>query len=134
MAIVLFLVVATMTLYSIMIVKDGTYEIGDIIVLFLPFMIIVGIASLILSRYKDVKKGIPLEDERSKKVMDMASSRAFYISMYWLLFISFFEDFFAGIAGLEKLDASQTVGGGIMGMAVAFIIFWIYYDRKGNLV
>jgi uncharacterized membrane protein len=134
MFIVLFLVVTTMILYSIMTVKNGAYSVGDVIAIILPFLIIVFMSILILSRYKDVKKGLPLEDERSKKVMNMASSRAFYVSLYWLLFISFFEDFFAGIAGLEKLDASQTVGGGIMGMAVLFIIFWFYYDRKGNLV
>ena len=120
--------------FAIMVVQSDGYSIGNIMAVIAPFLIMIFISFFVLRRYKDVKKGLPLDDERSKKVMTMASSRAFYVSLYWLLAISMLEEFFANIVGLEHLSASQTVGGGILGMAMAFIIFWIYYDRKGNLM
>lgn len=95
--------------------------------------ILIACLVIFISRYKDVKKGIPLEDERSKQVLNMAASRAFYVTLYWLLAISTFEKFFAGLAGLDHLTASQVTGGGIMGMAIAFLGFWLYYNKKGNI-
>ena len=86
----------------------------------------------LLRRYKDIKQGEPLEDERSKQVMLMAAARAFMITMYWLLSISIFEGFWADLLfNTDKLDAGQAVGGGITGMAVIFFICWVYYNRKG---
>ena len=76
-----------------------------------------------------------MEDERSKKVVMQASAASFQFSLYWLLAISWFEPFFARVLfGVEKLDASQTVGGAIAGMAIFFFIFWFYYDKKGKLI
>jgi hypothetical protein len=91
-------------------------------------------AFFILRRYKDIKQGMPFEDERSKKVMTSAAAHSFFISLYWLLIISMFESFFAKMFGTEKLDASQTVGGGIAGMAIIFLICWFYYEKKGKLI
>jgi len=86
-----------------------------------------------LIRWKDVKKGMPLEDERSKKVLLYASSRSFYLTLYWLLALSIFEKFFAGLFGAETLTAGHTVGGGIFGMTIFFMVFWFYYNKKANL-
>lgn len=75
-----------------------------------------------------------MEDERSKKVVTMAAAKAFYVSVYWLLAISIFEVFFAGIVGQETLDTGQTVGGGIAGMTLIFIAFWFHYNRRSDLI
>lgn len=99
----------------------------------LVFAILVFSFIIFIKRFKEIKKGLPLEDERSKKVLNLASSRAFYFTLYWLLAISTFEKFFAELAGLEHLTASQTTGGGILGMALAFLGFWIYYNHKANI-
>jgi magnesium-transporting ATPase (P-type) len=121
-------------LYGYIMFDQGDANWANVMILAVPFIIIVFMAFFVLRRYKDVKKGMPLEDERSKKVMTLAAARAFYVSLYWLLFISWFESLFAKLFGLDNLTASQTVGGGIAGMALLFFIFWIYYDRKGKLV
>ena len=107
----------------------------DIIFMAIPLIIIVFMVFFIVRRYRDIKSGMPLEDERSRKVVTMAAAKSFYVSLYWLLAISWFNDLFAEkIFGLDQLTASQTVGGGIAGMALLFFGFWIYYDRKGKLV
>lgn len=113
---------------------DEGFNVGDIIALAIPLIIIVFMIFFIIRRYKDVKAGMPLEDERSKKVVTMAAAKSFYVSLYWLLAISWFDSLFAKMFGAEQLTASQTTGGGIAGMALLFFGFWFYYDRKGKLI
>lgn len=112
---------------------QGEMDRGSIISMVVPLLLVVFMSFVIYRRFKDVKQGMPLEDERSRKVMTIAGAKSFFITLYWLLAISMFEDFFAGVAGLENLDAGQTVGLGISGMAVLFFVTWLYYNKKGKL-
>ena len=134
-AVLTLIILGSIALYGLMIIPEKELNAGDMLGIFIPLLLVVFMTFLILRRYRDIKQGMPLEDERSRKVIIQAAAKSFYVSLYWLLCISFFESFFANkLFGLEHLDAGQTVGGGIAGMAVAFSIFWIYYDRKGKLI
>jgi hypothetical protein len=77
-----------------------------------------------LSQLKSEKRGEPVEDELSKKIMQKASSLSFYISICFWLAVGYFSD---------KTDlASHTlIGAGILGMAVIFFICWIIIRFKG---
>jgi len=131
--IITILLLATILLYGAQVIKLGKVNLGNSIAFVIPLMTVVFMAFFITRRYRDIKQGIPFEDERSRKVMTKAAATTFYVSLYWLLLISFFESSFARMFGVEHLDANQTVGGGIAGMAIFFFVFWIYYDRKGKL-
>ena len=74
---------------------------------------------------KDMRGGFPLHDERSKKVLEKASSKAFYVSLYILLGIGFLSDDL-----LKFRDVSQATGLAVGVMAVLLAIFWAYYNRK----
>lgn len=128
------LVLLTSLLYGYEITSNNKINLGASIAFVIPLIAIVFMVFFIRNRYKDVKEGMPLEDERSRKVMNRAAAMTFYVSLYWLLFISYFEEFFARMAGIEKLDAGQTVGIGIAGMTITFIIAWLYYNKKGRLL
>jgi len=132
MAILAVLVLCTAILYFISRKETNS---GALVPFLIPVIVVVFMIFFITRRYKDVKEGMPMEDERSKKVVMQASAASFQFSLYWLLAISWFEPFFARtLFGVEKLDAGQTVGGAIAGMAIFFFIFWFYYDKKGKLI
>lgn len=124
----------TTVLYVITSISKGGVNTGNLFSFAVP-LIGVAFGIFFISRgYKDVKLGVPLEDERSKKVLTQAAARTFYFSLYWLLAISWFEPYFAkSLFGTEKLDASQIVGGAIGGMTIFFIISWLYNNKKGQL-
>lgn len=111
----------------------GDLGAGEVFTILLPLTIVLFMIVFITKRYKDVKAGMPLEDERSKRVMTKAAAVSFYATLYWLLFISWFEEPIARLVDLERLDAGQTVGGAILGMAITFAISWAYYHNKGKL-
>jgi Zn-dependent protease with chaperone function len=126
------MVLGTTLLYGAEVVLKDKIDPGSIIALLILIMVILFMVFFIRRQFVDVKQGVPFEDERSRKVMNKAAAMTFYFSLYWLLFVSFFESFFAKISDVEKLDAGQTVGIGIGGMAIAFFVFWLYYNRKAE--
>jgi uncharacterized membrane protein len=72
----------------------------------------------------DMRKGFPLRDERSRKVLEMASSKAFYATLYLLLGIGLLSDV------IPFRDVSQATGAAVGFMAILFAVFWVYYNRK----
>lgn len=94
--------------------------IGFVIVLIVVvFGLLVGIKQVISAR-----KGEPIKDELSKKVMQKASSLSFYVSLYLWLIISNFSD-------KLNLDSQRIIGMGILGMALTFAICWLVINFTG---
>jgi O-antigen/teichoic acid export membrane protein len=77
-----------------------------------------------ISRMKSERRGEPAEDEMSKKIMRKASSYAFFISIYMWLALMYFSD-------RIKLETHTQIGGGIMGMAVIFLLCWVFIKLRG---
>ena len=103
---------------------------GDVTGGIMGILIAVVILGFAVSVYKrgnrSLKRGMPLEDERSKKVIRKASSLAFYVTLYLLLAIGFLSD-----SVLKFVDVSRAMSVAVGGMAFLFVVFWIYYNRKG---
>lgn len=95
---------------------------------FIAIIILIFAISVYIRGNKDLKRGLPLKDERSRKVVEKASLKAFLVSIYLLLAI--------GILSEEVItfrDVSQATGITVGIMAVLFAVFWIYYNRKGDV-
>jgi len=78
--------------------------------------------------YYDVKKGYPLRDERSNKVLMVAFAKAFIFSIWWLLILSWLSEDL-----IKFRDASQALGVGILGMAIIFGLSWLYFNSKEDI-
>ena len=88
------------------------------------FLLIVFATFIVYNRLNSIKKALPAEDELSKKIMEKAASKAFYISLYFWLGIMYI--------GNEKIDDPEKLfGAGILGMALIFAISWLYFKFKG---
>ena len=82
-------------------------------------LVLVGFAVYLgVSRLRSRLLREPAEDELSRKVMTQASSFAYYISIYLWLFVMYISD-------RTSLEAHSLVGGGILGMAVVFLLCWL---------
>lgn len=119
------LVIATSTLFAV-----TTFSKGDIGGGILGVIIAITILALAIFVYKrgnrDLKESYPLQDERSKRVMQKAMSMSFLVSLYLLLAIGFLSEDI-----IHFRDVSQATSAAVGGMAILFLIFWIYYNRKG---
>ena len=89
-------------------------------------LIILGFFIFIFRRSnKSIKRGYPLKDERSNKITQKAMSMSFLVSLYLLLAIGFLSEDL-----IKFRDVSQATGVTVGGMAILFLIFWVYYSKK----
>jgi len=99
----------------------------ELIILPIPMIfIVITTIIVVMMNYKNIKRGLPMKDEMSRKAEFKAGAYAFYLGIYLLLALGMFGDNY-----FER--PSQATGAGILGMAIIFFIFWIYFNKKGNI-
>ena len=84
----------------------------SIVTIFVGFAIFIG-----FDRIRSIKSKEPCEDELSKKIMTKASSLAFYISVFFWVFLMF-------ISSSTTMETHSLIGTGIMGMSLIFFLSW----------
>jgi Kef-type K+ transport system membrane component KefB len=75
-------------------------------------------------RFSSVRRGEPVEDEMSKRVMQKASSLSYFISLYLWVFVIYIND-------RVDVDTEVLIGSGILGMSVIFVISWLIIYLRG---
>lgn len=117
-------VIITASIYSINSFVSGEIS-GGVLGIIIAIIIIVFAIIMLKRRNRDLKNGLPLQDERSKRVIEKATSTAFLVSLYVLLGIGFLSD---DIIKFRDISQATSVIVGIM--ALLFLIFWAYYNRR----
>ncbi len=74
----------------------------------------------------DIGAGIPIKDERSKRVMEKAAASSFLFMIYFLLSLGVY-DYMDGIEIIPR----HTSAAGILGGAAFLFIMWGYYNWRG---
>jgi hypothetical protein len=98
------------------------------------FVIIIALAAIALfmaaRNRREIRSGFPLKDERTILLGMRAGNRAFYVSMYLVLFMAFafaaFEDQGVVISNAELLFVLVALMGSV------HIVLTAYYNRKGR--
>ena len=74
--------------------------------------------------YNDLKLGMPIRDERTKKVRMYAAGYAYFISLYiWLMLLMFHK----------YLDYDDALILGLLGMALSFSLTWYLVSRSKGI-
>jgi peptidoglycan/LPS O-acetylase OafA/YrhL len=96
-------------------------------------IIVVILAVIFIGKYlkttKDAKKGLTIEDERSRKVLLLTGAKAFQISM-WYLFVLIWV---SGVLDIITLNASTALASAMVGMAIIFGITWLWANKQEDL-
>ena len=95
-------------------------------IIFVAAIVILFIVSIFFSikRLKNRKQGLPEEDELSKKIMNKAGAKSFFVSLFlWLALLY--------IHNHTTVDTEILFGYGIIGMAFIFITFTIIFNIRG---
>lgn len=90
-----------------------------VITLIVGFAVFVG-----FKRLRSEKRGEPVEDELSKKILQKTAAISYYISLYIWVFLIFLKD-------RVKFETEELLGTGILAMAVTFGIAWLILNFKG---
>ena len=122
------LLLSTFILFAITVFREGQI-IEAAMALIVGIVVLGALVIFLKNQYTSVKKGFPLHDERSNKVMVLAGNKAFLISIWWILFIGWASS----NEWIQLRDISQATGVGILGMAVIFGLCALYYSKRSNL-
>jgi peptidoglycan/LPS O-acetylase OafA/YrhL len=90
-----------------------------IIIILVGFALYVGFRRLASER-----RGEPVEDELSKKILQKAASWSYYFSLYMWVAMIYIKD-------RVKMDTEEILGTGILVMALAFGVFWTIFYLTG---
>jgi peptidoglycan/LPS O-acetylase OafA/YrhL len=102
----------------------GTFKPYDLVQFGIIGMVIVFAIFVGFKRLRSARRGEPVEDEMSKKVMLRAAAFSYYISLYLWVAILFIKD-------RVNLDTEELIGAGILGMAVSLGACWLYFNFRG---
>lgn len=114
----------TITLFLIVILgffvfgKENGFNSLELVILFLVIALGGVFVFLEIKKSKEIKEGIPVEDELSNRIKYKSGHYSFLISMYMWLFIFLFRDKFP--------NTEVMLGGGIMLSAlISFIVKFV---------
>jgi hypothetical protein len=101
-------ILITLTILGFIVVVRGPELFGGLELFILVLIIILGIVAFVnaLKRDRDIKAGMPVEDELSTRIKYKAGYYAFLTSMYMWMFIFLLKDNFP--------DVETMLGGGIL--------------------
>ena len=91
----------------------------SVIILGVGFALFVG-----FKRLGSAKRGEPVEDELSKKVLQKTAAISYYISLYIWVFLIYLKD-------RITFDTEELLGTGVLAMAVTIGISWVVINFKG---
>ncbi len=120
--IVLLVVISTAGLY----VFSAGFEPGSISVAVI-MLIIAGLAAFVLvGRARSIRRGLPAQDEFTKRTMQRAGYYTWLVTIYLTLAVSYLSDEY-GIIG-RHVGYSIIIGSSIM-----FFVFYLWFNRKGDV-
>ena len=95
-------------------------------------LVIMAAIALIVARkkMKDLKSGIPSQDERSRAIRMRAGYLAFYISLYFILGMSFVHAILEDNQ-VSSLPTSEWLMIYVAAMGSIFLVLNVYLTRKG---
>ncbi|MBK6346807.1 MAG: hypothetical protein IPF68_12905 [Bacteroidales bacterium] len=90
-----------------------------VIGLLIAFAVFVG-----FRRLKSERRGEPVEDELSKHILQKTAAWSYYISLYLWVAMIYIKD-------RVEMDNEQLIGTGVLGMAVTFVVCWLFIKFRG---
>ena len=122
------IVILTLATLSLFILSIGTISLSETILIGIILVLIISVSYILWDRLKNVKKGLPAEDERLKLVNYKAGYYGFIAAIWCAVGSNILSD----ILFTHEPTASQLAGVVVLASGFVFIVTYLYLSRKGN--
>jgi len=103
-------------------------------ILILNAVLVVLVGVLVLWKlHKDKKSGYPINDERTIKIRGKAAIGTYYISLAFMISITFFILFGTEFLALPELEAGWAIIAIMLVTGISNALLSWYYSRKGDI-
>ena len=106
----------------------STVDYGGILLILL---LVGGATAIMLNKTKDVKAGLPMEDELSKK-MGWKAGYYTYLTTLWIVVGLIWYDGLSARWGMPDLSTEELLGAVVLLSGVVFIGLYFYFSRRGD--
>ena len=111
---------------------SANFNLGDLILIILPLFIIVGVSIIIFDKIKNLRAGLPSEDERARKLNWKAGAYSYFATI-WMSVGILWYNILAENTNFPILNAGQVIAAIILLSGICFFIFTFYFMRKGDI-
>jgi hypothetical protein len=127
---VVMLVLMTMAVYM---ANAGNLDPIEILIFVLVMLIVMGTLVILMNKSRNMKAGLPLEDELAKKVAWKAGYYAYLSSVWVAVGALWYNTLFGEKIGARELSAEHVVGLVVLLPGAVFIGLSLYFNRKGDI-
>lgn len=111
---------------------SANLDLGDIILIIIPIFLVIGVMVIIWDKIKNIRAGLPTEDERAKKLNWKAGAYSYFATI-WIVVGIMWYNIFAENTSFPILNVGQVIAAIILLSAICFFIFNFYFMRKGDI-
>ena len=111
---------------------SATLDLGDIILIIIPIFLIIAVMVIIWDKIKNIRAGLPSEDERAKKLNWKAGAYSYFATI-WIAVGIMWYNIFAENTNFPILNVGQVIAAIILLSAICFFMFNFYFMRKGDV-
>ena len=125
------LVVGTIVFYGLG-AASGGLEFPEVFMILTVIILVVLATYMVIERFRAYKAGLPLKDEREKKIWYKAGYYSYLVTIYLALGLSFFSDYLIEDLGMTGFDIGVVVGIIILVSGSVFIGLYFYFRQTGK--
>ncbi len=111
---------------------SATLDLGDIILIIIPIFLVIAVMIIIWDKIKNIRAGLPSEDERAKKLNWKAGAYSYFATI-WIAVGIMWYNIFAENTSFPILNVGQVIAAIILLSAICFFMFNFYFMRKGDV-
>jgi hypothetical protein len=125
------LVVGTLVFYGLGSLSGG-FEFPEILMILMVFVLVVLATYTMIERMRSYRAGLPIKDEREKKIWYKAGYYSYLVTIYLALGLSWFSDYLIEDLGMSGFDIGVFVGIIILVSGSVFIGLYFYFRQTGK--
>jgi len=127
------MIIGVFTFYLFQESIGGILSISDAMLIIVSLLVAGAATWIVVDRFRNIKAGLPVTDERAKDLFNKASYYA-YLTAIWIgVGFVMFEDIIAPFVGKEHLTSGDIVGALVMISAIVLFGSYFFLSRKGNI-
>jgi hypothetical protein len=126
--------VGIMVLIGVIFYMLGTenLDLSGLLLVILPIILVIGVGFILKDRISNVRAGLPVEDERAKKLGWKAGAYTYFCTI-WLAVGSLWYNIVAESFDLPQLDSTGIIAVIVLGSGIIWLILYMFFTRKGDV-
>jgi len=125
--------VSVVVLLALFITASENLDLIEYIFIVLLIGLVIGSTLIVLKRTKDIKAGLPVDDELSNKISHRAGYYAWFASIWIAVGLIWYNSLIVDVFGVPELTTEQSLGTVVLLSGVIFLGAVFYFNRKDNV-